>query len=104
MSSRSRPRADQLSIPRTARFLVLPRALSKAGVKALFSEVLEETEAKRVAAELDIPILDTSEVLSGIADKCADGLHLNERSLEMLAQFLSSHIHITKSKELSNAP
>jgi lysophospholipase L1-like esterase len=62
------------------------------------------TEAKRVAAELDIPILDTSEVLSGIADKCADGLHLNERSLEMLAQFLSSHIHITKSKELSNAP
>src|SRR6266446_4866310 len=54
MSSRSRPRADQLSIPRTARFLVLPRALSKAGVKALFSEVLEETEAKRVAEEIRV--------------------------------------------------
>jgi lysophospholipase L1-like esterase len=62
------------------------------------------TEAKRVAAELDIPILDTSEVLSDIADKWANGLHLNERSLELLAQFLSSHIHINKSKELSNAP
>jgi lysophospholipase L1-like esterase len=57
------------------------------------------TEAKRVAVELDIPILDTSEALLG-----ADGLHLNERSLEMLAQFVSSHVHITKSKELSNAP
>jgi lysophospholipase L1-like esterase len=62
------------------------------------------TEAKCVAAELDVPILDTSEVLSGIADKWADGLHLNERSLNMLAQFLSGHIHVTKSKELSHAP
>jgi hypothetical protein len=62
------------------------------------------TEAKRVGAELDIPILDTSEVLSGIVDKWADGLHLNERPLDMVAQSLSSHIHIAKSKELSNAP
>ena len=61
-------------------------------------------ESKRVAAELDIPILDTSEVLSGIADKWVDGLHLNGRSLEMLAQFLRTHIHIIRSKEFSNAP
>lgn len=61
-------------------------------------------EAKRVAAELDTPILDTSEVLSSISDKWVDGLHLNKISLEMLAQFLSNHIHVTQSKEPANAP
>jgi lysophospholipase L1-like esterase len=61
-------------------------------------------ESKRVGAELDVPIVDTSEVLSGIPNKWVDGLHLNERSLEMLAQFLRSHIYVTRSKELLNAP
>jgi hypothetical protein len=54
MRDRKRPRADQLSIPQTARFLVLTRALSKAAVRTLFDEVLQETEAKRVAEEIRI--------------------------------------------------
>jgi lysophospholipase L1-like esterase len=61
-------------------------------------------EARRVARQLDIPILDTSEVLSGIADKWVDGLHLNRPALELLAQFLSNHIQITPSKEHVHAP
>jgi lysophospholipase L1-like esterase len=59
--------------------------------------------AKRVAAELGVPILNTSEVLSGIVDKWADGLHLSKHALEALAHFLANHIRLTESKELSNA-
>jgi hypothetical protein len=54
MRARSRPTADQLSIPKAARFVVLPKALSKTAVTALFDEVLEESRARRVSEEIRV--------------------------------------------------
>jgi hypothetical protein len=54
MRARSRPAADQLSIPKAARFVVLPRPLSKTAVRALFDEVLAETHARRVTEEIRV--------------------------------------------------
>lgn len=54
MPARARPTVGHLSIPKAARFTVLPRPLSKAAVRALFDEVLEETDARRVTEEVRV--------------------------------------------------
>ena len=43
-----------LRIPRAARFLALPKKLTKAGVKAVFDEVLLQSNAKSVAREIRV--------------------------------------------------
>jgi hypothetical protein len=48
------PTVSDLSIPKAARFVVLPRVLSKAAVKAIFDKVLRESEGRSVAREVRV--------------------------------------------------
>lgn len=54
MPRKSAPTVSDLSIPKAARFLSLPKQLSKAAVRALFDQVLLESEGNLVSREIRV--------------------------------------------------
>jgi len=49
------PTVTNLFIPKAARFLRLPKSLTKVTVQALFDQILEQSDARRVAQEIRVP-------------------------------------------------
>ncbi len=73
MARHARPEASDLSITKTARFLHLPKALTKASVRKLFDGVIDKTPgASRIAEELRVKVGSASDhyVYSFIFFRC----------------------------------
>lgn len=49
------PTVAELFIPKAARFLRLPKSLTKVVVQALFDQILEQSDARRVTQEIRVP-------------------------------------------------
>jgi len=55
MPKRKPPTIAELFVPKAARFLRLPKNLTKVAVQALFDQILEQSDARRVTQEIRMP-------------------------------------------------